>query len=57
MYEEASLLGGSFDPHEFNETMWGDPRISGRMDPRMMAAASGLVAGAAISQARATASS
>lgn len=37
----------SFDPDEFNEMIWSDPRLSGRLEPPVQAAASGLVTGAA----------
>ena len=37
----------SFDPDEFNEMIWSDPRLSNRIDPPTRAAASGIVSGAA----------
>lgn len=46
---DASTTGlyGSFDPNAFNETLWNDPRIGNRVPMPVLAAASGLVSGAA----------
>lgn len=33
--------------NEFNQVIWGDPRVSNRLDPALQAAATGLVEGAA----------
>lgn len=40
-------LYGSFDPDAFNQTLWNDPRVGNRLPMPLLAAASGLVTGAA----------
>lgn len=40
-------LFGKFDPDAFNEMLWSDPRITGEVPVPTLAAASGLVTGAA----------
>jgi hypothetical protein len=50
--KQGALLSGSgvfggFDQDEFNNVVWSDPRISKRLPPEVLAAASGLVTGAA----------
>lgn len=50
--KEAALhagtgLFGSFEADDFNDMLWSDPRITRRTPPEMLAAASGLVTGAA----------
>ena len=45
-FADTGLIG-AFNPDEFNEMLWSDPRITGRVPVPTLAATSGLVTGAA----------